>query len=115
MKYSIPSIALLIVIVLVFAYYNFPSWMDYSPRCAIKYFTGFSCPSCGNQRALFYILHGNIREAAFCNLGNIYIVICGVLAGVMRLMKMRKIDIYLFYFLFTGYFVWFVLRNIIGL
>lgn len=32
--------------------------------CAFKLVTGFDCPGCGGTRAFFYLLHGNIPEAA---------------------------------------------------
>jgi hypothetical protein len=33
------------------------------PKCPFKMITGFSCPGCGIQRALYAIMHGNIKEA----------------------------------------------------
>ena len=32
--------------------------------CAFKAVTGFDCPGCGGTRALWYVLHGNLPEAA---------------------------------------------------
>lgn len=32
--------------------------------CAFKMVTGFDCPGCGGTRALWYVLHGNLPEAA---------------------------------------------------
>lgn len=32
--------------------------------CLIKLTTGFDCPGCGGTRAFYYLLHGNIPEAA---------------------------------------------------
>lgn len=32
--------------------------------CAFKLVTGFDCPGCGGTRAFFYLLNGNIPEAA---------------------------------------------------
>ncbi len=36
------------------------AWM---PRCPFHLLTGWSCPACGNQRALHALLHGQIAEA----------------------------------------------------
>lgn len=32
--------------------------------CAVKALTGFDCPGCGGTRALWYLAHGNLPEAA---------------------------------------------------
>jgi hypothetical protein len=37
---------------------------DATPSCAFKLLTGFDCPGCGGTRALWYLLHGNVPEAA---------------------------------------------------
>jgi hypothetical protein len=34
------------------------------PTCIVKLTTGFDCPGCGGTRAFYYLLHGNIAEAA---------------------------------------------------
>jgi hypothetical protein len=34
------------------------------PTCIIKMTTGFDCPGCGGTRAFYYLMHGNIPEAA---------------------------------------------------
>lgn len=35
-----------------------------SPTCLIKLTTGFDCPGCGGTRAAWYLLHGDIPQAA---------------------------------------------------
>jgi Protein of unknown function (DUF2752) len=37
---------------------------DAVPTCLIKMTTGFDCPGCGGTRAFYYLMHGNIPEAA---------------------------------------------------
>ncbi|MGH3664447.1 MAG: DUF2752 domain-containing protein [Micromonosporaceae bacterium] len=32
--------------------------------CALKALTGFDCPGCGGTRAFWYLMHGNLPEAA---------------------------------------------------
>ncbi|MGH3658644.1 MAG: DUF2752 domain-containing protein, partial [Micromonosporaceae bacterium] len=32
--------------------------------CAVKMLTGFDCPGCGGTRAFWYLIHGNLPEAA---------------------------------------------------
>jgi hypothetical protein len=34
------------------------------PTCIVKLTTGFDCPGCGGTRAFYYLLHGNVAEAA---------------------------------------------------
>jgi hypothetical protein len=34
------------------------------PTCIIKLTTGLDCPGCGGTRAFYYLLHGNVPEAA---------------------------------------------------
>jgi len=35
-----------------------------APSCLLKLTTGFDCPGCGGTRAAWYLLHGNIPQAA---------------------------------------------------
>ncbi|GAA4218508.1 DUF2752 domain-containing protein [Actinocatenispora rupis] len=43
-----------------------PTTGDAGPTggCAFKALTGLDCPGCGGTRAFFYLLHGNLPEAA---------------------------------------------------
>lgn len=34
------------------------------PTCIVKLTTGFDCPGCGGTRAFWYLLHGNLPQAA---------------------------------------------------
>jgi len=34
------------------------------PACLVKLTTGFDCPGCGGTRAAWYLMHGNIPQAA---------------------------------------------------
>jgi hypothetical protein len=34
------------------------------PGCLVKMTTGLDCPGCGGTRAFYYLLHGNLPEAA---------------------------------------------------
>jgi hypothetical protein len=34
------------------------------PGCIVRLTTGFDCPGCGGTRAFWYVLHGNLPEAA---------------------------------------------------
>lgn len=40
-----------------------PSLYWFMPKCPFKLITGFNCPGCGIQRAIYEMLHGNFIEA----------------------------------------------------
>jgi hypothetical protein len=37
------------------------------PKCPFHLLTGLQCPSCGTQRALYHLMHLNLREAISYN------------------------------------------------
>lgn len=37
---------------------------DYTSTCIVKLTTGLDCPGCGGTRAFWYLMHGNVPEAA---------------------------------------------------
>ena len=104
-------------------------WLDPSryvlmPKCPFKLLTGLSCPSCGVQRAVHALLHGDVLGAIRYN---VYLVYAGpyalsfivqrcVLTGEWR----RKVgnfieDRRLVGFYVVTYFVWFAVRNVMGI
>lgn len=46
-----------------FYYHNGDSVMQKLPPCILHSATGLKCPSCGLQRACFYLVHGEMIEA----------------------------------------------------
>lgn len=63
-------IALFVIIpVLVISLYFFYNETNsgWSMQCTLYQFTGLQCPGCGGQRALHYLLHGNLTKALRCN------------------------------------------------
>lgn len=44
-----------------------PSHCPFYPRCFLYTTTGILCPGCGSQRALYYLLHGQVGLALRCN------------------------------------------------
>jgi hypothetical protein len=62
-----------------------------APSCAFKTLTGVPCPTCASTRAIVYLSHGDVVSAFFMN----PLVLAGTLAAL----------IYLFYKLFTFFFV----------
>jgi len=57
------SITILLVIG-IFIYVNFnPSENQLFPKCPVYVTTGYKCPGCGLQRALYHLFNGNIPTA----------------------------------------------------
>jgi len=69
-RYVIFILALLMPLLLVYFYYAYyDAGFDSEGRqCTILYLTGLQCPGCGGQRALHYLLHGEILTAICYNI-----------------------------------------------
>lgn len=52
----------IVVIAVIYALFN-PEDCKFFPPCPIYHFTGFKCPGCGSQRAIHYLLNGDIIGA----------------------------------------------------
>lgn len=50
-----------------FFYYIDPAHTWWVPKCPFYYLTGFQCPACGTQRALYHLAHLQVREAITYN------------------------------------------------
>jgi hypothetical protein len=58
------AFAVFILIALSVVYYLFnPAKYGFFPRCPFYVLTGFDCPGCGSQRAIYCLLHGNLMDA----------------------------------------------------
>ena len=66
---TIKRIAVLVVLFAVgILYYNIdPIEVAMAPKCVFKMLTGLQCPSCGIQRALHCLLHGDVVAAVRYN------------------------------------------------
>lgn len=63
-KYIIGIISLLVLLFIVFLYYNYQeSDSNWSVQCGLYRTTGLYCPGCGGQRAFHYLLHGYIIKS----------------------------------------------------
>lgn len=110
------------IVCLEIVYFRYaPEETSWFPPCVFHRLTGLDCPSCGNQRALHALLHGEIRTALHYNLFLVAALPYGILLGSTllirnertrriqrRLLSNRMVTVYL-----TLYFVWGVLRNTI--
>lgn len=55
-------------VALTLLYFHRPEGQFFFPRCTFYQTTGLLCPGCGGLRATHALLHGDIVEAARCNL-----------------------------------------------
>lgn len=90
---------IIIAIWAVGLYEFYPNLNRFFPQCISKYILGIECPSCGAQRAVASILHGNIVES-FSLCPFLWITILFVLTYVV-LWKLHMT--YLHYTLFRLY------------
>lgn len=61
LKWSIVSLFLILLAVLYGVYH--PSDHSYFPKCPFREITGYLCPGCGSQRAIHYLLNGDVMSA----------------------------------------------------
>jgi hypothetical protein len=56
-------------VALCWLYYSFnPQHCSFFPECPFYKLTGFDCPGCGSQRAIYSLLHGELLRAIYLNL-----------------------------------------------
>lgn len=44
-------------------YYTFNPYGYHFPKCPVNSLTDIKCPSCGSQRAIHFLLHGQVYDA----------------------------------------------------
>ena len=112
-----------LVIYLIVLYIYDPSDTLWIPKCWFKLITNLDCPSCGAQRAIYELLHGNIREAFTCNPYMFCIspyVILILITFVIPENRATKLRNFCYHWITIATFVlsvlvWWVLRNILGI
>ena len=65
-----------------------PSTHGFYPQCLFHSLTGLNCPGCGATRALYALLHGNVRLAVKDNV--LFVVLLAVLAVWSARFGVRK-------------------------
>lgn len=105
----------------IFIYYTYnPEEYVAFPKCLLYHMTGFQCPSCGTQRAIYSILNGNFKDALRYNtflilalpyaIGIIYAIIFkSNIANTLRKYLLHRYTIYTYIIL---YFLWWIIRNV---
>lgn len=111
----------------IFYYWADPQESVIMPKCIMKLITGYQCPSCGTQRSLHALLHGHLTQALRYNYFFIISIPLFVIAmyafwGIKKNNPSKTI-VSLYNFVTNRYtlicyiilfFVWWVLRNVIG-
>ena len=112
------------ILLVVFVYYKYnPATQNGFPQCLFFRMTGWQCPSCGSQRAVHCLLHGEWRQALSYNpflfvvipylIGIIYSSCAdNKIARKIRSIFQTSIAVKLFVFTFC---FWWIIRNIINL
>ncbi|MDE6444628.1 MAG: DUF2752 domain-containing protein [Muribaculaceae bacterium] len=121
------TVTVIVAVILLLCLYGMvdpqdTQWGKYFPKCPVKLMTGLQCPSCGLQRSLHALLHGDFLGALRCNWFIIFslLYLGGVLAT--RRCSPRWQSLHNFFWGRTGaaiyitlYLLWFVIRNVLGI
>ena len=121
-KIIIYIIAGIIIVSAIIFYYNVnPDECVLMPKCILKQLTGFDCPSCGGQRSLHAILHGDFMNAISYN--PFFVISIPYLLSVIYATffkstfakKVRRISFnrYVIYTYIVLFFAWWIIRNIL--
>ncbi|MFN0035605.1 MAG: DUF2752 domain-containing protein [Saprospiraceae bacterium] len=52
---------------LLWVYFFLDPAQHFFPKCPFLWLTGWKCPGCGSQRAVYQLFHGNVLEALRLN------------------------------------------------
>ena len=113
-------IAIIVGLLLIGIYFVInPESSLYAPKCIFKMTTGWDCPSCGSQRALHALLHGEISRAIKFN-PFIFLVMPYLIALTYSTCSNSRLSqrlksythhhntVAIYWFL---YFLWWIIRN----
>ncbi|MDH6354462.1 putative membrane protein YdjX (TVP38/TMEM64 family) [Dysgonomonas sp. PH5-45] len=70
--YTAATLALLILCFVYYFIYNPAGSSNWALKCTFHELTSFHCPGCGGQRAIHYLLHGEIMMALRSNI--VYVI-----------------------------------------
>lgn len=130
MQYSRKVIIILCILallsaVVVFTYRKYsPADSRLFPQCPFKLLTGWSCPSCGVQRAIHTLLHGRWSEALSYNYFFVISIPYAIFVSIAFILRKTKKSermaellehktlamAYVYCF-----FAWFIIRNVFGI
>lgn len=91
-----------------------PETTHWFPKCPFYLLSGWQCPSCGTSRAIYHFLHGDILGGLAYNP---FILVSWPLLCIVVYLLWRKNTSHLLIALriyIVLFFVWWILRNVIG-
>ena len=118
------KLLLLVIVVAILAavYFIFdPNVSSWFPKCVFHQLTGLDCPTCGTQRAVHAILHGEFLAALRVNPFIVISIPYGIclffilifktsFTRKMRAILLHRYVVYTYCVIFVG---WWILRNLI--
>ena len=98
-----------------------PEYSVLMPKCPMKMLTGYDCPSCGVQRAIHAVLHGDFAKAISYNpffvisVPYFLLVLYSTVFKNSFAVKLRSIVChrYALYTYIVLFFLWWILRNVL--
>lgn len=112
------AIALLSPLLIIY-YRVDPTGSELMPKCIVKTLTGYDCPSCGIQRMLHLVLHGQVKEALMLNpfmviaLPYLFALFVVYLSPKSALIKLRALCYHrtVVWGYIVLFFLWWIIRN----
>ena len=117
------GVAVALAVCLVLAFVD-PTSALWPFHCPFKLITGLQCPGCGFQRALHALLQGDVMAAARYNFFLLYaipylllIIVSDVLPNGKWQLRLQALvgNKYVVWFYILSFFVWLVVRNVLGI
>lgn len=112
------ALSLLLSIIALYYFFD-PTHSVWAPKCPLHIITGYECPSCGVQRVVYALLHGNLTKALLLNpflaLVLPYLILVAITTFINSdsLTPLRNIvqHRYTTWLYITLFFVWWIIRN----
>lgn len=114
------AIAIVVAVGIVLIYKHFdPTFSHFAPKCPFHLLTGYDCPSCGIQRAMYAALNGDLKRAFWLNpfvalvMPYFLLIVLTTFAKGKHIENLRSIvqHRYAVYGYIALFFIWWVVRN----
>lgn len=108
-RYKIQIVLLILIMLIVFfSFYN-PYKQTFFPKCSFYVYTGYQCPGCGSQRAIYNIVHFRFLEAIKENLALFLFIPFFVIAFAVDFIQLKtKLLLKVYNKLFSVMGIWIV-------
>lgn len=113
-KWLLGVVTTIVIAIVLALYYIFdPAISQLAPKCPLYLLTGYECPSCGLQRAIHCLLHGEFVAALLYNPYILVILLYALLAFIAGRMPEGRYSRFTDFMLGTPAFVLFVVITIL--